>query len=195
MSMSSRTPLINTFVQHNSQINLSAIRTPADIFLKHITDSIELTKIYTIPDGITLCDLGTGGGFPLLPLAIQYPWAHFVGVDGIRKKTLAIASMATQLWLTNVEVLRSRGEHITTRYDILTARAVTYSDILLPLTSSLVHPWGRIILYKLHTHEEDTLITQWCRTHRATLLHRHLYQLTPDDVQRVIYIIQTPLVR
>jgi 16S rRNA (guanine527-N7)-methyltransferase len=65
-----REKLIKIFLEKNEQINLSAIRDSDGVFLKHIKDALELEKILKIKNGKTICDIGTGGGFPLLPLAM-----------------------------------------------------------------------------------------------------------------------------
>jgi len=75
--MQNRTPLIQTFLEKNSQLNLSAIRDEEGVLVKHIQDSLEINKILTFPKGAQIADVGTGGGFPLLPLAMTNPQARF----------------------------------------------------------------------------------------------------------------------
>jgi len=97
----SRTPFIDLFLQINSQINLSAIRDAEGVYTKHILDSLELTKVLNLSDYKTLCDVGTGGGFPLLALS-RYNQEHhcglkLTGIDARRKKIDAINSMIQTL--------------------------------------------------------------------------------------------------
>ena len=70
--------LVRVFIEKNSQLNLSAIRDAKWIKIKHINDSVELNKILKIEKWKSVCDIGTGGGFPLLPLAISNPNVKFV---------------------------------------------------------------------------------------------------------------------
>jgi 16S rRNA (guanine527-N7)-methyltransferase len=132
--------------------------------------------------------LGTWGGFPLLPLAISHPDLPCTGIDARRKKTLAVQSIAEQLWLNNVSTIRSRAEQMTTKYDYVTARAVWYADRILPRAHRITRHGGYIILYKLFTpEEEDDLFT----LAHGLQLQTHLinpYKLPDDDTQRVIYI-------
>lgn len=89
--------LIEVFLAKNAQINLSAIRGAEGVYLKHVLDSLELMKIFSFKAGQVVCDLGTGGGFPLLPLAIENPDVRFVGMDARKKKLQAIGEMIESL--------------------------------------------------------------------------------------------------
>lgn len=99
--MQQREQMIDVFLEINSQINLSAIREREGVWIKHIQDSLELTKIIDFASIQTLCDVGTGGGFPLLALA-QYIQDHnykirCYGIDARRKKVDAINGMIEKL--------------------------------------------------------------------------------------------------
>jgi len=104
--METRTTLITAFVEYNSQINLSAIRAPQDIYDKHIVDALEITQLDVIKPKMLVADIGTGGGWPLLALAQYYPETNFVGIDATRKKVNAVRSIADQARLTNVTAQR-----------------------------------------------------------------------------------------
>lgn len=189
---SERLPLIRTFLDWNSRINLSAIRTPEWVYIKHVLDSLELTKLLTLHTGSSLLDVWTGGGFPLLPLAIQFPEVTCCWIDGRRKKLDAIDAITQELWIKNVTTVRGRIEDHHEQYDYVTARAVAYSDILLPELVRVTKKWGRIILYKLFTQEEDQLLRSLLSRYKLTLLHAHSYTLITDsqENQRILYILQ-----
>ena len=85
--------LVRVFIEKNSQLNLSAIRDAEWIKIKHINDSIELNKILKIEEWKSVCDIWTGGGFPLLPLAISNPNVKFIWNDARRKKVDAVNVM------------------------------------------------------------------------------------------------------
>lgn len=89
--------LIEVFLAKNGQINLSAIRDAEGVYVKHILDSLELMKIFSFTAGQVACDLGTGGGFPLLPLAIESPEVRFVGMDARKKKIDAIGDIVKSI--------------------------------------------------------------------------------------------------
>ncbi len=73
-----RQSLIDAFVELNAQINLSAIREPGQIYVKHILDALELNKLITFDPSRLVADVGTGSGFPLLPLAKSHPDVQFI---------------------------------------------------------------------------------------------------------------------
>lgn len=200
--MPERQPLIDLFLQINSQINLSAIRDPEGVYHKHILDSLELTKIINLSDYDTLCDVGTGGGFPLLALS-QYNMTHhcglsLTGIDARRKKIDAITSMIQTLWLPDTKAVWTRAEEHTTQYDVVTARAVAYADKIIPRCLPLCKRWGIICLYKEYKEEEYHEIISQCKKHWLTLLHKHQYILEYERdhnqaIQRILYVLQKTL--
>ena len=186
-----RNSLITTFIKYNSQLNLSAIREPDEIFLKHIQDALELEKIIKLDSWKKIVDVGTWWWFPLLPLATQYPENTFVWIDARQKKIRAINNMIEELWLSNAKAIRTRMEEHTEKYDYLTARAVAYIDKLRPRSQKLLKKWWRMILYKLRSEEENADIKKLCKRERLSLEAEHHYKLYKEDVERVIYVIRT----
>jgi 16S rRNA (guanine527-N7)-methyltransferase len=125
--------LIDVFLAKNGELNLSAIRDADGVFVKHIQDSLELLKIIQIPDDVLVVDVGTGGGFPLLPLAMSCPKVQFTGIDARRKKVVAINDMLDVLHISNAQAVWVRVEdYALAKADIVTARAVAHVDVLLP---------------------------------------------------------------
>ena len=92
-----RQPFVDVFLTKNAELNLSAIRDAEGVFVKHVQDALEINKKVTFVSGQSVIDVGTGGGIPLLPLAISNPHVQFTGLDSVRKKTEAVADMAKQL--------------------------------------------------------------------------------------------------
>ena len=150
-----RKELIDQFISINSHTNLSAIRDPEGIQVKHIQDSLEINKAVKLKPGSTLCDVGTGGGFPLLPIAISNPEVQCLGIDSTRKKADAVNEIIGALKIPNAQALRTRAEDHKGEYDYVTARAVSYIDKLLPRVHHLVKKGGKLILYKQYTIEES----------------------------------------
>jgi len=187
--METRTTLITAFVEYNSQINLSAIRAPQDIYDKHIVDALEITQLDVIKPKMLVADIGTGGGWPLLALAQYYPETNFVGIDATRKKVNAVRSIADQARLTNVTAQRWRVEDLTGSYDIITARAVAYADVLLDWIHPLLKPGWAMILYKLDTEEENKYITRRCGNNHYDITHEHHYQLAWDETSRILRVL------
>ncbi len=182
--------LVNIFLQKNSQINLSAIRDPKEVKIKHIQDSLELNKILKIPAWARVLDIWTWWGFPLLPLAITNPQAHFVGLDARNKKIKAIQDMVNQLGLKNVDLVRSRIEDHKGDYEIITARAVGYIDKLLNRTKHLLKKWTKLVLYKQFSEQELTDMQKLLPQYGLHLTKSHHYRLFDDDIERVIYVVE-----
>ncbi len=186
-----RKDLITIFLQKNSQINLSAIRDEEWVYKKHILDALEIQKIFSFEKGMQVCDMGTWGWFPLLPLAISYPEVEFTGMDCVRKKTIAVEDMAKQLQLKNVQLLRKRAEEYKDQqFDVITARSVAYVDKLLPRTKHLLKQWGCRILYKQVDEEERQALLRLCESMNLKLEKRHKYKLFDGDIERVIYVVR-----
>ena len=143
-------------------------------------DALEVLQFDIIKPDMVVADVGTGGGWPLLALAQSYPDTQFVGIDGRRKKMEAVQTIAIESWLNNVETQRSRIEQVRWSYDIVTARAVAYADVLLEWIHPILKPWGYMILYKLDTEEENMIIRRWCERNRYDVHIQHPYQLNDD---------------
>ncbi len=109
----------------NSMINVISRKDLDQLTLRHVLHSLSILKFHPLPKGISLVDIGTGGGFPGIPLAIACPDIEFTLVDSIGKKIKVVNAVADALGLKNVIGIHSRGEDLKDRYDIVTARAVT----------------------------------------------------------------------
>lgn len=151
------------FLLINAQINLSALRTEEACYNGNILDSLaalELLEALSVT-GDSIIDIGTGGGFPLLPLAMALPDRNFVGLDSIQKKLTAIATLTQKFNLSNVQLICARCEDIgrdknhREHYAIVTNRAVAPLNVLLEYSAPLVQPNGYIICWKsVHIQEE-----------------------------------------
>lgn len=188
--ISQRKPLIDEFIRINSHTNLSAIRDPEGVQIKHINDALEINKIQHFKPNTSLCDVGTGGGFPLLPIAMTNPHVQCTGIDSVRKKIDAVNDIATHLKLNNLQALRTRAEHHKKEYDYVTARAVAYIDKLLPNIHHLVKKGGLLILFKQHSPEEEQDIKTLSPTYRFRIWKTHTYSLFEGDIPRIIYILK-----
>lgn len=184
-------PLIKSFLRKNKQVNLSAIRDEDWVMMKHIQDSLELEKIIDWKEWMIIADIWTGGWFPLMPLAISHPECNFVWVDSVRKKTIAVWEILDELGVKNVEMMRTRIEDIKNQtFDLVTARAVAYSDKLLTRAFPLIKKWGRVALMKQVNDEEKNIMLDIAKKKKLTLETEHKYKLFDGDIDRVIYILK-----
>ena len=183
--------LIQKFLEKNKQINLSAIRDENWVMIKHIQDSLQLEKIINWEDWMRIADIWTGGWFPLMPLAISHPECNFVGIDSVKKKTIAVWEILEELDVKNVEMIRWRIEEIKNQtFDLVTARAVAYSDKLLNRIDHLIKQWWRIALMKQVNDEEKKVLMNVVKKKKFILEIEHNYQLFEWDIIRVIYILK-----
>lgn len=185
-----RKSLIDQFISINSHTNLSAIRDSEGIEIKHIQDSLEINKALILKPKSTLCDVGTGGGFPLLPIAISNPEVQCTGIDSTKKKVDAVNEIISKLKIMNAKAVRTRAELYKEEFDYVTARAVGYIDKLLPRVHHLVKKGGHLILFKQYTPEESQDIIHFGKRYRFVVQKKHKYQLFDWDIQRIIYVLK-----
>ncbi|WP_066221373.1 16S rRNA (guanine(527)-N(7))-methyltransferase RsmG [Formosa haliotis] len=108
----------------NLKINVVSRKDIDELYLRHVLHSLGIAKLISFKEGTKLMDVGTGGGFPGIPLAIMFPECSFHLVDSIAKKLKVVADVVEGLELTNVKVTHSRVEDIDDTYDFIVSRAV-----------------------------------------------------------------------
>jgi len=108
----------------NLKINVVSRKDIDELYMRHVLHSLGIAKVITFKDGSKLLDVGTGGGFPGIPLAILFPECSFHLVDSIAKKLKVVEEVVTGLGLTNVKTTHSRVEDIDGKYDFIISRAV-----------------------------------------------------------------------
>lgn len=112
--------------QHwNARINLISRRDIPNLYIRHVLHSLSIAKIVTFKPGAKILDVGTGGGFPGIPLAILFPQVHFSLVDSIGKKIKILQRITQALSLKNVTTQTIRAEKVVGIYDFIVGRAVT----------------------------------------------------------------------
>jgi len=117
--------LAEEITQWNSKINVISRKDIENIWVNHILHSLSVLHYFDFKGVKTVLDIGTGGGFPGLPLAIALPHLEFTLIDGRSKKIFVVQQIAESLSLKNVKALKARSEELKERFDIITGRAVT----------------------------------------------------------------------
>lgn len=113
------------YVYWNERINVISRKDIDHLYERHVLHSLSIAKIIQFKANAQILDVGTGGGFPGIPLAIMFSETNFHLVDSIRKKTRVVSSICSELQLTNVKSEQIRAEELNTSYDFIVSRAVT----------------------------------------------------------------------
>lgn len=142
----------------NEKMNLTGITKKEDVYLKHFYDSATLIKAINLKENISLCDVGTGAGFPGIVLKILFPNLSITLIDSLRKRIIFLQTVVQELNLKNIEIVCERAEEyakkVREKYDIVTARAVANLNILMEYSIPLVKINGYFIPMKANVEEE-----------------------------------------
>lgn len=141
--------LFNIYNKKNKNINLISRKDFENFFLHHVIHSLSILKFNLLFNkNLTIIDLGTGGGFPGIPLAILLDKNQFILIDSIKKKIDSLHSIVNDLKLKNVRLLNQRAENLNESGDIILSRAVSSTKNILKWSKNLIKENGKIILYK-----------------------------------------------
>ena len=164
------------FIEYNTHTNLSAIREQDEIIEKHFIDSLYGAEIILNPESwirsisrqwssdhpiIRLLDIGSGWGFPGIPLKIVIPELHVTLLDSVGKKVKAMNHFVSELWLPDIVAIQERAELLgkneehKEKYDFVVSRATAYITDILMWAIPFLAPGGKIILYKMPSDEEQ----------------------------------------
>lgn len=124
----------------NAKINVISRKDIDNLFPHHILHSLAIAKVLNFQPGTTLLDVGTGGGFPGMPLAILFPECHFTLIDSIGKKIRVASEVAKAIGLTNVTCIQERAEEEKGKFDFVISRAVMpLSDLVKLVRKNVSH--------------------------------------------------------
>jgi 16S rRNA (guanine527-N7)-methyltransferase len=149
---------IDILIRWNSRINLTAVRTPEEIVTRHFGESLFAARhlfprsssvspvVKAPPVPCTVADVGTGPGFPGLPLKIWNPDLSLTLIESNHKKATFLREITRALTLTDVDIKTARAESIKTTFNVVTLRAVERFETILPVAAALLAPTGRLAL-------------------------------------------------
>ena len=112
------------YKEWNERINVISRKDFEHFYERHVLHALSIAKFLTFKDGSSILDLGTGGGFPGIPLAILFPTIHFTLIDGIGKKIMVVEEIVAALGLQNVTPIKGRAEELKEKFDFVVTRAV-----------------------------------------------------------------------
>lgn len=119
------------YADWNEKINVISRKDMDALYEKHVLHSLGIAKVMTFSPGTKVLDIGTGGGFPGIPLAILFPEVHFTLVDSIGKKITVVKAVAEALGLKNVTAIHGRAEQVKEKFHFVVSRAVTQMPVFL----------------------------------------------------------------
>ena len=189
--------LVRVFLEENKKLNLSAFRTEEHCYVGNVLDSLSfleaLDNIHGLNAPETLLDIGTGGGFPLLPLAICLPKTHCSGIDATKKKIDAVQRIVTSLGLTNVGLFaqrledKARDKNFREKFDVVTARAVAPLSVLLEYAVPFLKVGGFCAFWKSSKVADE--LAESVRAQKALSVQfagTYEYELSSDFGKRLI---------
>jgi 16S rRNA (guanine527-N7)-methyltransferase len=181
------------FLEWNNKINLISRKDTEAFMTHHVLHSLSILKFFGFKNGSKLLDLGTGGGFPGIPLAICLPDVEFTLIDSTGKKIAAVQDMIEQLGLKNATAMHKRAEEMKGQYDFVVTRAVAEFSKLLPWSRHLIsdkhqnsYPNGLIAL-KGETYIDELKRLPQKVYHEANSIH-DVFPEPYFDRKFVIYI-------
>jgi 16S rRNA (guanine527-N7)-methyltransferase len=184
---------LRCFVEYNAHTNLSAIREADAIVEKHFVDSLMIERFFDVGENRIL-DIGTGGGFPGIPLAIVHPETPIVLMDSVGKKIKACKSFIRELGLENVSTVNARAESLAKekefreKFTLVVSRATAGMAQILEWSAPFVAPGGNIVLYKIASPEEFALGLTIAKRLRLKLLPELTYELAGQ--RRTLYVFE-----
>ncbi len=184
---------LKLFVEYNSHTNLSAIREESDIVEKHFVDSLFALDFLQKNNLQKIIDIGSGGGFPGIPLKIADNSLQMTLLDSVRKKTDAQVYFCEKLELENIKSIRDRAENLHKngefyqQYDAVVSRATAYITKIIPWSVPFLKNWGYILLYKTPSQEERSEIPKLLKKYNLKQKKNILYSLAGQEREILVF--------
>lgn len=176
-------------VEWNEKFNLTAITEQNEVYEKHFIDSL-ISEKYVDFAGKSLLDVGSGAGFPGIPLAIAHPDLEVTLLESNGKKITFLNEVVNKLNLDNVKVVQGRSEEFKGEYDFVTARAVKQLNILLEISSHLIKVNGYFIAYKGNATEEVKQAKKALGKLNLEIVGDYKYELPESKDNRELLVIR-----
>ena len=182
--------LYHLVLEWNEKINLTRITDQKEVYLKHFYDSLTVHKAVNLNEITTLCDVGTGAGFPGMVLKIVFPKLKITLIDSLQKRVNYLNEVIKQLKLKDIEAIHSRGEDYEGQYDIVTSRAVANIEKLVNYTMHLVKKNGIFIAMKGDIEKELTPEVQKKLNKKYQIVKIEKFLLPIENSKRSLIIIK-----
>lgn len=177
-------------VEYNKVMNLTCITEKKQVYLKHFYDSLSIVKVINLNEYNTLCDIGTGAGFPGLVIKVLYPHLKVTLVDSLNKRINFLNDVIKELGLTDIETVHSRIEDYAhnnkDKFDIVTARAVAPLNILLEYAIPITKVNSYFIAMKGKI-EEESIYNNALKVLKSEVNEIKEFKLPIENSDRTIY--------
>lgn len=185
------TALSPLYTEWNARINVISRKDVDNLYVNHVLHSMGIAKVMGFQPGAAVLDVGTGGGFPGIPLAILFPETQFHLVDSIGKKITVVKAVAEALGLKNVRATQVRAEQVKEKYDFIVSRAVTrlkefYQWVHQKAKSESAHPLHNGILY-LKGGDLDEELAELRKPHQIFELSQYFGEPF-FETKKVVYV-------
>ena len=177
-------------IEENKKINLTRITDKKDVYLKHFYDSLTIVKEINLNNIETLCDVGSGAGFPGIVLKIVYPNLKITLLDSLLKRVNYLNDTIKKLNLKNIVAIHTRSEDYQEKFDLVTARAVANLSKLLGFTMHLVKKDGLMIAMKANIDEEIKNINNDLKKYNCKILKINKFTLPKENSNRALITIK-----
>ncbi len=184
-------------IEMNQVMNLTSITEEDEVILKHFYDSMSVIKYYDFHDQINVIDVGTGAGFPGIPLAILLPNVQFTLMDSLNKRITFLNEVVKKCGLKNVECIHSRAEELAKdgdyreNYDVCVSRAVANLSVLLEYCIPFIKKGGKFISYKSISSEEELTDSKNAQNKLCCKLKENIsFELPDTDIKRNFLIFE-----
>ena len=193
--------LMLLLIEKNSQINLTAITDPEEIREKHFADSLAIClckePAEKLRKGAKVLDLGTGGGFPALPIKIVYPGTDIMMLDATRKKLTVLDKMTGALGLKNAATVWGRAEELAHQpeyrayFNMVVSRAAMYLPALIECAVPFLKEGGMLIAYKQGSNEDEIAASGRALDELNARITRQVPYSVSGDLRRLVMIEKT----
>lgn len=177
-------------ISWNEKINLTRITEEKDVYLKHFYDSLTITKEIDLLKVNTLCDVGTGAGFPGIVLKIMYPNLKVTLIDSLLKRVNYLNEIIKDLELTDITAIHTRGEDYKDKFDVVTSRAVANIEKLVTFTMHLVDKNGVFIAMKGNIDNELTNSVERNISKKYKIVKINKFKLPIEESDRSLVVIK-----
>lgn len=177
-------------IEWNEKINLTRITTKEDVYLKHFYDSLTLSLVVDLNNINTLCDVGTGAGFPGIVLKIFYPNLKITLIDALQKRVNYLNEIIKELNLKDIKAIHIRAEDYQEKFDIVTSRAVANIEKLVKYTMHLLNKDGMMIAMKGDIEKELTSEVKRKIELKYKIDRIHKFELPIEKSKRCLLIIK-----